>query len=164
MIKIVQKDEKDGKILRKIAKEVSDVNKVKQVITDMKSALDTQADGVAIAAPQIGESYRIFCISDKVYMDPEYNGKKHTVFINPEIIKMSKDRKKMSEGCLSVRPWYGKVKRSSRATVKALDENGNEFIMDGSGLIAQIFQHEIDHLDGILFIDKAEDLKEIELE
>jgi peptide deformylase len=64
------------------------------------------------------------------------------------------------EGCLSVRYIYGTTKRSDKVTVKALDENGNEFMMAGSGLLAQIFQHEIDHLDGILFIDHGFDFEE----
>jgi peptide deformylase len=84
------------------------------------------------------------------------------VFINPEIIKASKVKKSMrGEGCLSVRFTYGTTKRFDKATVKALDEQGKEFIMDGSGLLAQIFQHEIDHLNGILFIDHAHDIREM---
>ena len=66
----------------------------------------------------------------------------------------------MSEGCLSVRPLYGKVRRATRASVEAYDKNGKKFKMDGTGLLAHIFQHENDHLDGILFIDKAKDIHE----
>jgi len=70
----------------------------------------------------------------------------------------------MSEGCLSVRPIYGKVRRATRATVEAYDENGKKFVKEGVGLLAHIFQHEIDHLDGILFTDKAKDMYEVPLE
>jgi len=67
----------------------------------------------------------------------------------------------MNEGCLSVRPLYGKVRRATRATVEAYNEKGKKFKMEGTGLLAHIFQHETDHLEGILFTDKAKDLREI---
>jgi len=67
----------------------------------------------------------------------------------------------MDEGCLSVRGKYGKVKRSEKTTMTALDESGKKFRYGGSGLISQIFQHETDHLDGILFTDKATDIENI---
>ena len=67
----------------------------------------------------------------------------------------------MEEGCLSVRFLYGKVERAVKASVEAFDENGNKFTKGGSGLIAQIFQHETDHLNGALFIDKAKDVTEL---
>ena len=67
----------------------------------------------------------------------------------------------MQEGCLSVRPLYGKVRRATRTTIEAYNEQGKKFIMNGSGLVAHIFQHETDHLDGILFIDKAKDIQKI---
>ena len=83
------------------------------------------------------------------------------VFINPIIKKISKDRKLMVEGCLSVRPMYGKVRRATRVTIEAYNEHGHKFVKEGTGLLAHIFQHETDHLDGVLFIDKAKDLEEI---
>lgn len=160
MKEIVQKEDK---VLRKIAKEVnpSDISdtKIQNVIKDMFEALASQDDGVALAAPQIGESLRIFIISPKIFEGSEDS---HLVFINPKIIKSSKDKKKMDEGCLSCRWYYGTTRRSTRVSVEAYDENGNKFEMKGTKLIAQIFQHEIDHLNGILFIDHAEDLKELE--
>lgn len=83
------------------------------------------------------------------------------VFINPRILKHSRKTEWMEEGCLSVRYLYGKVKRSEKVLITATNENGVEFEMGGSGLLAQIFQHETDHLDGTLFIDKAKDLQDI---
>jgi peptide deformylase len=83
------------------------------------------------------------------------------VFINPIIKKISKDRKLMEEGCLSVRPIFGKVSRATKATVEAYDEYGRKFIRGGGGLLAHVFQHEIDHLEGILFTDKASNMREI---
>ncbi len=163
-------------ILRKISKEVPILDikksKIQKVLADMNSALNSQYDGVAIAAPQIGISLRIFIISSKVFDENFlYNGKTfkkdildkkyppNLVFINPIIKKISKDKKLMEEGCLSVRPIYGRVRRATRATIEAYNENGRKIAKQGSGLIAHIFQHEIDHLDGILFTDKAKDLR-----
>ena len=73
---------------------------------------------------------------------------------------LSREKEWMPEGCLSVRPLYGKTFRSVKATVVAYDENGKKFTRGASGLLAQIFQHETDHLKGILFIDHAKDVKE----
>ncbi len=141
----------------------------------MKQALDSQDDGVAIAAPQIGVPLRIFVVAgaviDALKNDEKEEGvltrkKKKTVskdmiFINPTITKLSKTSEWMEEGCLSVRYLYGKVRRSTKATVKAYDEHGKKFERGGSGIMAQIFQHETDHLDGVLFIDKAVDIEDI---
>jgi peptide deformylase len=128
------------------------------VISAMKKALSKEHDGVAIAAPQIALALRIFVVSESAYEE----GVKHKplVFINPKIIKRSKKTAVMQEGCLSVRWIYGKTKRSIAATVEAYDENGKKFSYGGTGLIAHIFQHEIDHLDGVLFIDHGFDLEE----
>jgi peptide deformylase len=74
---------------------------------------------------------------------------------------MSQEKKPMTEGCLSVRWLYGNVMRSTKATLVAQDERGQQFTMGASGLLAQIFQHEVDHLDGVLFVDKATNLEEV---
>lgn len=175
MVKIVGKE---TPVLRDTAKEVK-VNEIEspiiqKIIKDMKKALDTQDDGVAIAAPQIGVSLRIFVVSHKVFelFDEEGDGevtstpeqastKDDLVFINPEILKLSRDKHWAEEGCLSVRWLYGRVSRSKKAKIKAYNEHGTEFVMGASGLLAQIFQHETDHLNGVLFIDKAKDVEEI---
>jgi len=155
------------KVLRQTAKPVSpkDIGSKKLEISlnNMREALASQKDGVALAAPQIAISKRIFILSPKVLDQEKIDSTTPLVYINPIIIKKSKDKKKMEEGCLSVRPLYGKVKRASRVSVRALDENGEEFEVEGRGLLAQIFQHETEHLDGILFIDTATDLTEIVL-
>lgn len=137
---------------------------INKIIEDMITAMESQDDGVAIAAPQIGKSYRIFVVSHKVFdLVPGHKQRrgKHMVCINPVITKLSKDKKNLEEGCLSVRYLYGKVARSHKASVTALDETGTSFTINGSGLLAQIFQHEVDHLNGILFIDKAKNVEEI---
>ncbi|MEN9921269.1 MAG: hypothetical protein RLZZ517_247 [Candidatus Parcubacteria bacterium] len=162
MKKIVQQE---NPVLRATAEEVdiSSIIKpeVQKIIKEMFESLEDQKDGVALAAPQIAYSKRIFVISPQML---ETKVSLPLVYINPVIIKKSKDKKNMEEGCLSCRWWYGKTKRSSRATVRAYDEKGKEFEVEGRGLVAQIFQHEIDHLDGVLFVDHAKDLKEVEPE
>jgi peptide deformylase len=131
---------------------------LKEVILAMKRALLREHDGVAIAAPQIGVSLRIFVVAESSYEEQAKH--KPLVFINPKITKKSKKVAEMQEGCLSVRWIYGKTKRSVAATVEAYDEDGKKFSYGGNGLLAHIFQHEIDHLDGILFIDHGFDLEE----
>ncbi len=88
---------------------------------------------------------------------------KDLVFINPEIIKLSRKKRWAPEGCLSVRWLYGEVSRSEKATVRGFDEHGKPFMRGASGLLAQIFQHETDHLNGLLFIDKARNVEKITL-
>jgi len=164
MVEIVQ----DGhKALRKKAERVTDKEfgsvKLSKILDDMRIALESQDDGVALAAPQIAITKRIFIVSPKILKDKNIPKTLPLVYINPVISKISKDKKKMDEGCLSVRPLYGIVKRASRATVEAQDESGEEFSVTASGLVAQIFQHETDHLDGVLFIDKATNITELNL-
>lgn len=174
MVEIVQSE---NPVLREIAKEIpiEEITspKIQKIISDMIVALNSQNDGVAIAAPQIAVPLRIFVISGKIFDEDFIRGQgnidgnlyrkarhKDIVFINPIIKKMSKDKKLMSEGCLSVRPVYGKVRRATRVTVEAYNEKGKKFTKEGTGLLAHAFQHEYDHLDGILFTDKAKDMHE----
>ncbi len=172
MKKILQQKEK---VLHQVAKEVpiSDIKKIKikRILKEMSASLAEQDDGVAIAAPQIGYSLRIFVVSGKIFSkdfgkktptDSEIKEQKgkDLVFINPKISKLSRDKEWVPEGCLSVRWLYGRTLRSKKATVTAYDEDGKKFTRGGSGLLAQIFQHETDHLNGILFIDHAKELRE----
>jgi peptide deformylase len=137
--------------------------KLAAILKKMSAALKPEAHGVALAAPQVGVPLRIFIVAGRVFAEPDAaEPPKDKVFINPEFVRISKKKSLMSEGCLSVRGVYGTVKRAEKATVKALDEKGKLFTYHGSGLVAQIFQHEMDHLDGVLFIDKAEALDESE--
>ena len=165
MVKIVKKD---SKVLRSIAKEVPLKNigstTIKKVLSDMKEALLSQKDGVALAAPQINKSLRIFIVVQNMFNAEDENSEANPsckTFINPKVVKLSKKQNEIEEGCLSVRWKYGKVKRSSKATVQAYDEKGKSFTHSASGLLAQIFQHETDHLNGILFTDKAVDLRDL---
>ena len=166
---------RNAPVLREIAESVpiKDIpsKKIQDILKLMKKALREEEDGVAIAAPQIGESLRIFVVSGKVFvLGKEELAKEDEekiiipddlVFINPEIVKLSRKKIEMEEGCLSARWLYGWVKRSEKATVRAYNEKGERFEMGGSGLMAQIFQHETDHLVGVLFLDKAKDINEL---
>lgn len=165
---ILQRDEP---VLRQKAKlvPVHDINsaKIKAVIEDMKRAMYSQKDGVAIAAPQIGVSLQIFVVSGSILKqaDKGYTGDgSDLVFINPVITKLSKEKRLVEEGCLSVRWLYGKVKRSTRASIEAYNEKGEKVSRGASGLLAQIFQHETDHLNGSLFTDRATELWEMTAE
>jgi peptide deformylase len=171
MVDIVQKDDP---VLHNATKaiRIDEIAspKIQKIIGDMKKALASQDDGVAIAAPQIGIPLSIFVVSGKAFLyesaKKEGDDVKREIppdvsFINPEIIKLSKKRVTLPEGCLSVRWLYGKTIRAEKARVKAYDEKGKPFEYGGSGLIAQIFQHETDHLKGILFTDHATDIQDM---
>ena len=137
-------------VLRKKSFPVAEINdKIKELLDDMKETL-SKADGVGLAAPQVGVLKRIFIIS----LDGEYYE-----CINPEIIKQS-GTQTGDEGCLSVRGKYGTVTRPMKVVVKAMDRNGKEFTVKAEGFLARAFCHEYDHLDGVLYIDKAESVKE----
>ncbi|MEX2369226.1 MAG: peptide deformylase [Candidatus Paceibacterota bacterium] len=155
-------------VLREVAKPVSKDQitspEIKQIIADMKSALHDTKDGIAIAAPQIGKSVRIFIVSGAVFATEENPEAEDMIFINPDIISTSRKKITLDEGCLSVRGKYGKTERSVQASVQAQDKNGVAFQLGASGLLAQIFQHETDHLDGVLFIDKATDVEDVPTE
>lgn len=131
---------------------------VQKIVKKMRDAIKEYAvDGfiaVAIAAPQVGISKRIFLVEDQ---SKEADDRlPNFIAINPRIIKASKKSKLVGEGCLSVPEKYGLVRRSTNVTLRAIDETGQEFERGAGGLLAQIIQHEVNHLDGILFTDIAE--------
>ena len=142
---------KENKILRTISEEVKDIKapEIQEFISDMKMTLLATPNGVGLAAPQAGKNLRIFVASEDLKLS-------QTVFINPKIIKMSDNFELKEEGCLSLPEFYGKVKRAEWVKAEAYNENGRKFKIKAKGLISQLIQHEIDHLNGILFIDKAE--------
>ena len=129
---------------------------VTKLIKDMRQALHGYSvDGftaVAIAAPQIGVGKRVFIIEDQ---SKDRDALPSFVAINPQIVKFSKKTHEVGEGCLSIPEYYGLVKRSTNVTLKAQDEQGNWFERGAGNLLAQILPHEYDHLDGILFTDRA---------
>jgi methionyl-tRNA formyltransferase len=169
MATIVQKDDP---VLREVSKPVPEElfgsAELARIIADMEEALDREPDGVAIAAPQIGIGLRIFIVRYDRTLPPPVAGGEVTqtaerpadvgVYINPEFVKTSRRMQTVDEGCLSVRGIYGHTRRHERATVRARSADGKKFERGGGGILAQIFEHEIDHLNGTLFIDHAEDL------
>ena len=168
-------------ILRKKSEPVSSsefgTKSLRNIIRDMSEALRSTSDGIGLAAPQIGILKRIFIASEEA-LDIDKNDSteeesedakskkkqvwKHLVFINPEIIKISSKITRASEGCLSVPKKYGIVPRADKVRVRAQDEHGKPFERGAAKLFARLLQHEIDHLDGKLFIDTAEKLVTIE--
>lgn len=137
---------------------------MQQCIADMHAALAQAPHGVALAAPQIGISKRIFIVSHRAFQRSDANedtdhraDQPALVAINPEITRRSRASDRLEEGCLSVHGTYGYIRRSRKVTIRAYDAAGEQYTRGASGLLAQIFQHEIDHLDGILFTDKAEE-------
>ena len=158
-------------VLRKealpVPEELFETPKLMRIIEDMKEALDPEVEGVALAAPQIDAPYRIFIVRKDRTITPPPEQKEvapvaptpeYDIYINPEIIKTSRRKAKMDEGCLSIRGIYGTTKRHERVTIRARGQDGSRFERGAGGLMAQIFEHEIDHLNGILFIDHAEHL------
>ena len=158
-------------VLREIAQPVPDglfgTPELARLIKDMEEALDKELEGVALAAPQIGIPYRLFIVrkdrtlpfQKKIAKDaPPPPAPEIEVYINPKIVKTSRKRTKTDEGCLSVRGIYGITNRHERATIKAYRPDGSSFERGAGGLMAQIFEHEMDHLNGILFIDHAKNL------
>ena len=167
MVKIIQKGDP---VLARKAKEVplADIKKpgIQKIIKQMKTALAKESDGAALAAPQIGLPLCLFVVSGRILAEEkdEENVPEDLVFINPVITKLSKKKAWLEEGCLSVRGYYGKVERATKATITAYNKEGKKFTRGASGLLAQVFQHETDHLDGTLFDSKAKDIERIPLE
>ena len=176
--------EKENPVLRMPAKNipVSDIRspRIQKLITEMKALLAKEEYGVALAAPQIGESLRLFIVSGRALTRNARNSpdEKHNeipshqnglippaqggsdlgrdqIYINPVMVKMSRTKKEKHEGCLSIREKWGIVARAEKVTVRAYDEKNRQFTRGASGFLAHVFQHEMDHLDGILYTDKA---------
>lgn len=150
--KIVQTTEPS---LRQKSKTVTKIDKkIKDLIKDLKDTLSVQKDpeGVGLAAPQIGKNLRVFLARYKSF---------ERVVINPEVIKIEEvtkaskkeSKKEILEGCLSLPYYYGPLKRASKVTIKYMNEDGKTIEEMFTGFHAQIILHEIDHLEGVLFID-----------
>lgn len=139
-------------VLRQRAKEVKEVNdSIKRLLDNMRDTM-YDANGAGLAAPQIGISKRV------IIVDP---GDELLELINPEIIA-SEGSETDLEGCLSIPGYTGEVTRFFKVTVRALNRQGKAMEITREGLAARALQHEIDHLDGILFIDKAENIQEVD--
>jgi peptide deformylase len=150
ILKIVQYPNPGLKGKSKEVKEIT--SEIKKLALDMKETM-TAKDGLGLAAPQIGISQRMIAVR----LLPSRNSNEDVevkVFINPKILKRSKETEFGEEGCLSLPGLYLNIKRHRTVEVSAIDENGNEIKIQTQGLAARILQHEIDHLEGILFFDR----------
>lgn len=145
-IRIIVKE--PDEVLHKKAKEVNKITpNVQKLLDDMADTM-YDAEGVGLAAPQVGILKRLIVIDA---------GDEHGLIkmINPEIVE-SEGEQFGPEGCLSIPGWNGDVRRAEKVTVKGLDREGNELVITGTGLLARAFQHEIDHLNGVLFTEIAD--------
>jgi len=141
-------------VLRKVAEPVEEItDEIRQLARDMLERM-YDSDGVGLAAPQIGVSKRIIIVD----VDPYDPSKDPIALINPEIVDRQ-GQKSAEEGCLSVPDIRGEVKRAERVTVEGLDLDGNKVRIEATELLARALQHEIDHLNGVLFIDHLSRLK-----
>jgi peptide deformylase len=139
--------------LHKVAKPVAQVDaRIKKIVADMADTM-YEAPGVGLAATQVDVHERI------VVIDISDDQNELMVFINPEIIWASAETKSWREGCLSVPEFYDEVERPAQIRVKALDLEGKEFEMDADGLLAVCLQHELDHLQGKVFVEYLSLLK-----
>jgi peptide deformylase len=153
-----------NKHLRLRSKKVGVVsNEVKKLIADMEAAtLDWEDSrehevGVALAAIQIDQPYRVVVIRNNF---DDKADRSFITLINPEITKYEGEQQEDFEGCLSVKDLYGKVVRYSKVRVKALNEHGKPIRITADGFLARVLQHEIDHTNGILFVDHIKDKPE----
>jgi peptide deformylase len=144
-------------ILRHKARKVTDFGPDFQNLVDDMVETMHQAPGVGLAAPQVNESIRLIIVE---YGDDENEGTPPKLYVlaNPEITRSSQDTLVGTEGCLSIPGVQGDVERLAAVTVKGLNRHGRPMTVKAKDWLARIFQHEIDHLDGILFVDRAEKL------
>ncbi len=142
----------DERLRTKASPVVEVTNDTRKIISDMFETMYNE-NGVGLAATQVNIHQRI------VVIDVSENKENPLVLINPEIVTKSEETLINEEGCLSVPGCYAKVDRHSKVTVSALDKEGNAFTLDGDELLGICIQHELDHLNGILFVDYLSPLK-----
>lgn len=133
-------------VLRQVAKRYKEYEIDQKFVDDMVETMKKE-DGVGLAAPQVGVSKRLVVAGD---------GKEYYVVINPKIVGRSVRTETEVEGCLSLPGLQGRIQRNMKIIVKGLDRYGEPFEIMATGLLARVFQHEIDHLDGILYIDRTQ--------
>ena len=146
-------------VLRQKTKHIRTIDKsVKKLIADMQETLHAEEGRVGLAAPQVGVSLRaaVICLPDE----------EDIILINPEIVR-KKGERRVTEGCLSIPGYIGQINRAESVTAKGQDINGKDFRIKAEELLAQALEHEIDHLDGVLYVDHLDDpenLRQIEPE
>lgn len=144
-------------VLRRKAHKLTAVDKDTQVLIDNMIETMREAPGVGLAAPQVGVSSRLVVVE---YGEEDEDGeeitpKKLYVLVNPEIVQASEEMVMGVEGCLSIPNLVGEVERHEAVTVKAFDRRGKPYKVKARGWLARIFQHEMDHLDGVVYPDRA---------
>ena len=146
-------------VLRQKTKHIRTIDKsVKKLIADMQETLHAEEGRVGLAAPQVGVSLRaaVICLPDE----------EDIILINPEIVR-KKGERTVTEGCLSIPGYIGQINRAESVTAKGQDINGKDFRIKAEELLAQALEHEIDHLNGVLYVDHLDDpenLRQIETE
>lgn len=148
-------------VLRRKAHKVTDFGADLQVLIDDMVETMRQAPGVGLAAPQVNVSQRVIVVEFGDEEDEQVPAKLYTV-VNPEIVRPSQVIEKGTEACLSIPGFLGEVERASSLTVKGQNRHGQPIRIKAKGWLARIFQHEIDHLDGVLFTDRALWVRKIE--
>ena len=146
-----------NKLLRQISKPVKRVGKNEQILMDDMLETMYAAKGIGLAAIQIGFPQRIIVMD--LGKDKDQANKKPMYFVNPVILNKAKEQSTYEEGCLSVPDQFAEINRPNTCEVEYLDYNGNKKLLKADGLLATCIQHEIDHLEGILFIDYLSKLK-----
>lgn len=148
-------------VLRRKARKVGDFGpKLQTLIDDMIETMRV-APGVGLAAPQVDVSSRVIVVEFGDENDEEVPPILYVV-VNPEIVRPSKETEIGTEGCLSIPGFVGDVERPDAAIIKGLNRRGQPLRIKAKGWLARIFQHEVDHLNGVLFIDRAEKVYELE--
>jgi peptide deformylase len=148
-------------VLRRKAHKVTDFGADLQVLIDDMVETIRQAPGVGLAAPQVNVSQRLIVVEFGDEDDEQVPAKLYAI-VNPEIIRPSQEMEKGNEACLSVPGFLGEVERISSLTLKGQNRHGQPIRIKAKGWLARIFQHEIDHLDGVLFTDRAIWVRKIE--
>jgi peptide deformylase len=142
-------------LLRQVSQPIERVDAdVRKLAEDMLETM-YEAPGIGLAAIQVGVARRMLVID----ISKEGDEREPLVFINPEIVRSSDEYSVYEEGCLSIPDYYAEVERPASITVKSLDREGREHLTEADGLLATCLQHEIDHLNGVLFIDHISRLK-----
>ncbi len=146
----------DNPILRRKGKKIQKITPEVQLLIDDMVETMRAAPGVGLAAPQVAQSLRLFVA--ELDQDPELpgSGKLYAV-LNPEYVYKSEEMIAGVEGCLSVPGWAGEVERHAQIAIKGMDRRGRKIRLEVEGWLARVFQHEIDHLDGVLFTDHISD-------
>ena len=159
----------DNPALRRKAKRVASFDKrFQQLVDDMIETMES-AKGIGLAAPQVGVSQRVFVVrlpGDTEEAREEFGddaGVLH-VIVNPKLVRVSKETEEGVEGCLSIPGYIGDVERPVKVTIKGQDRHGAALRLRAEGWLARVFQHEFDHLNGVLYIDIASDVRPLEEE